>query len=173
MGKAEHVGLWVLVALTSIGLLVVSVVVAGELAEIDRQLFVLAENDARSAVDTSVTDEVMGGQASVAVSHVQVLTDSVTMTVTVKARGAGDLLFESPELQSEEGLVYPATGESVADARMAFLDLVTRGEAVTRMEFSGRMSPTGGLWLVFNPHQESTNVIAPQLRVAVSFRGGE
>ncbi|MCP4538087.1 MAG: hypothetical protein GY832_13175 [Chloroflexi bacterium] len=173
MGKTEHIGLWILVALTSISLIVLSVIVTGELAEINQQLLVLMENDVRSVVDTSVTDEGVGGSAHVEISHVQVLTNSVTMTVTVKAHGAGDLLFEPPELQSTEGTVYPATGESVADARIAFLDLVTRGEAVTRLEFSGRASPTAGLWLIFNPHQETTNSIAPQLRVAVSLRDGE
>ena len=94
------------------------------------------------------------------------------MTVTVKARGAGDLLFESPELQSDEGIVYPATGESVADARMAFLDLVTRGEAVTHLEFAGRASPTAGLWLVFNPHQETTNVMESSGRKPRRLRRG-
>ncbi len=174
MGKAERIGLWALVALISIGLIVLSVVVAGELAEINRQLLVLAENDVQSTVDDAgATDEGMGGQAQVEVSHVQVLTGSVTMTVTVKAHGAGDLLFEPPELQSDEGVVYPVIGESLSEARMAFLDLVTRGEAVTHLEFSGRMSPTAGLWLVFNPHQETANSIAPQLRVAVSLRDGE
>ena len=187
MKRTEHIALWAIVGLTFVGLIVVTAVVFSELDEINRHLLVLTggespalgEGGELSGLATPVAAVTpassWGGQTSqVGIAGVTVLTDTVTMTITVRGYGAGDLLFEPPVLQSDEGQVYPITAGSLEQARLAFLDLVTRGEVTVGMEFAGRLTPTDGLWLVFNASQEPTNVTAPPLRVAVPLRtGGE
>jgi hypothetical protein len=110
--------------------------------------------------------------AQIGIAGLQVLTGSVEMTLTVRAYGAGDLLYEPPVLATEEGQTYQITGESLESSRIAFLDLVTSGQATTRFVFSARLSPTKGLWLVFNPNQPSGSAIAPPMRVPVPLRTG-
>ena len=172
MERTERIILWTLVGLTCVGLIVLTVITVGELAEIDRQLLALAGDEgsvAENRLQRDLATAVPGGgqTTQVAIAHVEVLTDSITMTVTVRAYGAGDLLFEPPLLRSAEGQIYPATGDSLEQARIAFLDLVTRGETSAHLEFAGRLIPTSGLWLVFNPNQESTSVVAPPLEAPV------
>lgn len=189
MSRNERIALWIVVALLAAGLVVLSAIVAGELAEIERHLLALAGGE--TGVDEPGADDPWWSSpasataqpaapppardataAGVAVGGVEVLADSVALTVTVRAYGAGDLLFEPPALVSEEGVVYPATGDALAEARLAFLDLVTRGEATARLEFAGRLAPTAGLWLSFNPGQEPGNAVAPPLSVAVPLGAG-
>jgi hypothetical protein len=114
-----------------------------------------------------------GASTGVGIAGVEVLTGSVSLTVTVRAYGAGDLLFEPPLLASEEGQTLPVTADSLEEARVAFLDLVTRGEATARLTFSGRLAPTAGLWLRFNPNQEPINAVAPAHSVPVPLTTGE
>ncbi len=183
MSDTERIILWVLVGLTAVGLVVLTVVVASELAAINRHLLLLSggssgrqgdiELEGESRSQATVPPLLGGTSAQVAVAGVEVLTDTVAMTVTVRAAGAGDLLFEPPVLQSAEGAVYPVTGESLEAARIAFLDLVRRGEATARLEFAGRLTPTAALHLVFNPNQDPGNSVAPLLRVPVPLRGGQ
>ena len=188
MERTEHIALWVIVGLTFVGLIVVTAVVFGELNEINRHLLVVIGESIDETLDedgmlgrlatpaaAATSASSFGGQTTqVGIAGVTVLTDTVTMTITVRGYGAGDLLFEPPVLQSDEGQVYPITAGSLEQARLAFLDLVTRGEVTVGMEFAGRLTPTDGLWLVFNASQEPTNVTAPPLRVAVPLRtGGE
>lgn len=192
MERTERIVLWVVVGLTFVGLITLTVVVFSELSAVNQQLLALTSGEISPAgggeepwwggeqggppatpVAGATTAPSWGGQATqVGIAGVRVLTDSVAMTVTVRAYGAGDLLFEPPVLQSDEGQVYPVTGASLEEARLAFLDLVTRGEATAHLEFAGRLSPTSGLWLVFNPNQEPSNVTAPPLRVPVPLRTG-
>lgn len=172
MGWTERIVLWAIVGLTFVGLITLTVVVFSELNEINQSLLALTGGVPQA---TSEGGELrLGGSApnppaQVGVAGVSVLTDTIAMTVTVRASGAGDLLFEPPVLQTQEGRVYLITAESLEEARMAFLDLVTRGEATACLEFSGRPSQTTGLWLVFNPNQEPSDLTAPSLRVAVPF----
>ena len=178
MGRTEHIVLQVLVALNIVGLIVATVVIFGELNAINRQLLALAGDggavaESRLQRDLTTTVPKDNQTTQVAIAHVEVLTGSVAMTVTVRAYGAGDLLFEPPMLRSAEGQTYPVMGDSLEKARIAFLDLVTRGETSARLEFAGRLSPTAGLWLVFNPNQESTSVVAPPLEVPVPLRTGD
>jgi hypothetical protein len=123
---------------------------------------------------TQVGEEGAGGSdvARVGIAGLRVLTGGVEMTVTVRAYGAGDLLYEPPVLATEEGQVYPISGESLEAARIAFLELVTSGQATARFVFNGRLSPTEGLWLVFNPSQEPGYAIAPLVEVPVPLRSG-
>jgi hypothetical protein len=185
MGTGERIALWTLVIVSFVGLIVAVVVAAGELDEVNRQLLTLSAGDLPAtegelqlggasfgtpAPASSETSSWGGQAAQVGIAGVTVLSDTVTMTVTVQAYGAGDLLFEPPVLESDEGRAYPMTGDSLEMARLTFLDLVTKGQATARFEFSGRLSPTAGLWLVFNPNQEPANAVAPPLRVPVPVR---
>jgi len=188
MTRNERIMLWVTPVFTGIlliGLITLTVVVFDELNEINGHLLALTGGDISSLGDgdgvslsstpaaAATTASSMGGQTQVAVAGVQVLTDTVSMTITVRSHGAGDLLFEPPLLQSDEGNVYQVTATSLQEARLEFLDLVTRGEATARLEFSGRLTPTTNLWLVFNSGQEPTSVTAPPLRVPVPLRTGD
>ena len=189
MTRNERIALWVIGVFTGlllIGLIALTFVVFDELNEINGHLLALTGGDISSLGDgddgefplsstpaaAATTAPSMGGQTQVAVAGVQVLTDTVSMTITVRARGAGDLLFEPPLLQSGEGDVYQVTAASLEGARLEFLDLVTRGEATAGLEFAGRLTPTSSLWLVFNSGQEPTSITAPPLRVPVPLRMG-
>ncbi len=180
MGRTERIVLWILVVIAIVGLVVATAVIFGELSAIDQQLLVLrGEGDGELQLGAETQDPLptiaSGGNQTtqIAIAGVRVLTGSVALTVTVRAYGAGDLLFEPPLLRSEEGQTYPVVGDSLEKARIAFLDLVTRGETSAHLEFAGRLIPTSGLWLVFNPNQESTSVIAPPLEVPVPLRTGD
>jgi hypothetical protein len=181
--NTERIMLWVILGVTAVGLIVLTVVVSSELAAINRHLLILSggqeeidlgEGEGQWGESLATLSPTWGGtSATVGIAGVEVLTDSVTMTVTVRAAGAGDLLFEPPVLESQEGAVYPATGASLETARIAFLDLVRRGEATTRLEFAGRLAPTAALYLAFNPNQDPANSVAPPLRVPVPLRSGQ
>ncbi len=178
MKQPERIALWILVVIDVIGLIVATVVIFGELNAINRQLLTITGDERPVAIGETLaplpTTAHEGDQtAQVAIAHVEVSTDSVAMTVTVRAYGAGDLLFEPPLLRSAEVQTYPVMGDSLEKARIAFLDLVTRGETSAHLEFAGRLSPTAGLWLIFNPNQESTSVVAPPLEAPVPLRTGD
>ena len=86
MERTEHIILWTLVGLTFVGLVVLTVITVGELAEINRQLLVLAGDEGSIAenglqCDLATTFPGSGQTTQVAIAHVEVLTDSVTMTV--------------------------------------------------------------------------------------------
>jgi len=189
MTRNERIALWIVGVFTGlllVGLIALTVVVFDELNEINGHLLALTggsvpslsgENSGEFSLSSTpaaaaTTAPSMGGQSQVAIAGVQVLTDTTTMTITVRSHGAGDLLFEPPLLQSEEGDVYQVTAASLEEARLEFLDLVTQGEATAGLEFSGRLAPTTKLWLVFNAGQEPTSVTAPPLRAPVPLRTG-
>ncbi len=191
MTRNERVALWLIGAITGlvlIGLIALTVVVFDELNEVNENLLALTGGgtalegsggegggftlSSTPAAIATIAPSMGGGQTQVAIAGVRVLTDSVTMTVTVRSHGAGDLLFEPPLLQSDENDVYQVTATSLEEARLEFLDLVTQGEATVGLEFAGRLAPTANLWLVFNSGQEPTSVTAPPLRAPVPLRTG-
>jgi hypothetical protein len=203
MGKTERIVVYSILGALFVWLLVLTVVVGGQLAEINDNLMAMAGGprqvaDAgdKAAGEGSADEGWWGGDAEaggggdplaptpvaaqgagsdvaqIGIAGVQVLTGSVEMTLTVRAYGAGDLLYEPPVLATEEGQTYQITGESLESARIAFLDLVTSGQATARFVFNARLSPTKGLWLVFNPNQPAGSAIAPPVRVPVPLRTG-
>jgi hypothetical protein len=184
MGSTERLFLWVILGVVLVGWIVSTTVLFNEIGTVNRQLLALTggtpvpdeppgPGGGLEDLPPSTASSGLGGQkGQVAVAGVEVLSDTVAMTVTVRAYGIGDLLFEPPVLRAAEGQVYPVTGASLEQARLAFLDLVTRSEATARFEFAGRLAPTGGLWLVFNPTQEEGSVTAPPLQVAVPLATG-
>mgnify|MGYP006433387317 CR=1 FL=1 len=168
----KQIILWILTALTAVGLVVVSVVLFDELNTVQEQIAALAEANVPSVTETSEPGTTSTHQ--IAVAGVRVLSNTIGMTVTVRAHGAGDLLFEPPVIQTAEGDVYPVSGDCMEGARLAFLDLVTKGSATARFEFVGRLRPTDQAWLVFNPGRESLDTIAPRVETPVSLStGGE
>ncbi len=107
----------------------------------------------------------------VGIAGARTISGTLAMTVTVRFAGAGDLLYEAPEVVSQSGRTYPVTGDSLEQARFAFLDLVTGGQATAQFRFTGRPSLAGGdvLTLVFNPNQNARDAysITPRVEVAV------
>jgi hypothetical protein len=167
----ERIALWTLAALTAAGLIVMTVVIFGELGTLQEQVSSLTE---AGLLQATATPKPEASPHQIAVAGVRVLSDTIGMTVTVRAHGAGDLLFEPPVLQTAEGDVYPVSGDCMEGARLAFLDLVTKGSATARFEFVGRLRPTDQAWLVFNPGRESLDTIAPRVETSVSLStGGE
>lgn len=187
MGRAERIGLWVAVGLLFVWLLVLTVMVAGEFAAVNRIL--RGEAEARSwqrsrPMAPSPTPWWGGGNGpesiaegrsvptlpegiQVGIAGVRILSDTLAMTVTVRSSGAGDLLYEPPVVVDGTGQVYQIVPDSLEVARLAFLDLVTRGQAETELVFFGTPPEGARLVLVFNPSQYPGNVIAPRVEVGV------
>jgi len=195
MSKDERIGLWVAVGLLFVWLLVLTVMTAGELAAVNRYL--RGEAAAPGPITEGRSGSVpvapaeptpwWGGQAEaetpaggegasasgvpegirVGIAGVRALSDTLAMTVTVRSSGAGDLLYEPPVVVDEGGRIYPVIPDSLEAARLAFLDLVTRGQAEAELAFSG--APPAGirLVLVFNPGQQPGDIIAPRVEVPV------
>jgi len=191
MGKAERIGLWVLVGLLAVWLLVLTVMVAGELAAINRLLgrgaggepvaagrptpwWGGSETEPEPTPASSWSNPPAGGGTGpqVGIAGVRVLSDTLAMTVTVRSSGAGDLLYEPPVVVDDGERVYPVTPDSLEAARLAFLDLVTRGQAMATLEFAGAPAAGARLVLVFNPGQQPGDILAPYLEVPVPVLSG-
>jgi hypothetical protein len=174
INKVERVALWSVLGLLVVWLLVLTMMVVGELEAINA---VLAEGISAGLQmpPDEAGDEGDGEQRTEGTNHVQaslagvdVLSDTVVMTVAVRASGPGDLLYEPPELVDSDGDTYPVTSESLERARFAFLDLTTKGQATTRLAFSGTPAEGERLTLVFNPHQTAADAyLAPTVKVLV------
>jgi hypothetical protein len=185
MGRNERIALWVVVGLLGVWLLVVTVTMAGELAAIDA---VLGGGDGVGEVAApgeptswwgEETGEASGsdwgggvgaGSSSgpqIGIAGVEVVSNSLVMTVTVRSSGAGDLLYEPPLLVDETGLVYQVEGESLEAARYAFLDLITQGQATAQLRFAGAPAPGVRSVLVFDPNRQPGDALAPRVEVLV------
>lgn len=161
MGNLERIALWVLVGLLAIGLVVSTVMITGELRAIND---VLTEERTGELVKVTPQPETEDSPAQVGVSAAEVLSDTMTMTVTVRYAGQGDLLYEPPEAVDSSGQTYPITGESMEQARFAFLDLVTAGQVTTQLTFAGTPPSGETLMLVFNPNQPPSQAyVAPRV----------
>ena len=175
MDKPERIALWAAVALLTLWLLVLTVMTAGELAELNRVLR-SGQVSAPAATEPTIpwwgagTEPLTAPPSSgpqVGIAGVQILSDTLTMTVTVRSSGAGDLLYEPPVLADESGLVYQVYADSLEEARLAFLDLVTRGQAEATLEFAGAPADGARLLLIFNPSQQPGDILAPHVEVPV------
>jgi len=178
MGKTERIVLWVVVGLLATWLVVGTAMVAGELAAINDVLRGRESAGGSGAASdpapwesepTPVGSWGAGNTGNTGtwarVAGVQVLSGTLTMTVTVRSSGAGDLLYEPPVVVDETGRTYPPTGESLEAARYAFLDLVTRGQATAELDFAGAPAAGVSAVLVFNPGQQPDDLLAPRLEV--------
>ena len=89
------------------------------------------------------------------------------VTVTVRFSGPADLLADPPVLQGGSGKLYPATPDSLSQARFAFLDLVSKGSATATFVFQGATDKKESLTLVFNPGHRTTDGVAPKRQVQI------
>lgn len=92
------------------------------------------------------------------------------MTVTVRSHGAGDLLYEPPVLIADNGQQLMIDAMSLEAARYAFLDLVTKGQAMTQLKFAGNVLDAAHLTLVFNPRRDADDEVAPRTEIFVPLR---
>ncbi|MCP3976124.1 MAG: hypothetical protein GY720_16710 [bacterium] len=174
--RVGQIAPWVAVGLLAAWLLALTVIVTGELRAIDAVLAEGAPSLAELGIDAGDIVEV-GEPVSMAETRPQVgiagaraLSGTLAMTVTVRASGPGDLLYEAPQVMAESGRAYPITGASLAEARLAFLDLVTGGQATAQLTFTGAPALDGGdgLTLVFNPNRTPVDAyIAPRIEVPI------
>ncbi len=175
MGKKGAIALWVIVGLLALWLSILSAVALGEIAALNRLLAERPAPVAETEPGPSEQPEQRGsasggasvsGKFQVAVGGVEVVSDTLALTVTVRSGGVAELLYEPPVV-TDGSREVPATGESLQAARFAFLDLVTRGVATARLEFSPAPSTDARLVLVFNPNQQPTDPLTPRVEVVV------
>ncbi len=186
MSKVERIVLWAVIGVLSLWLLALTIMTAGEFAAINR---VLGEappqagdgeptswwgGDAASPPEATANPPASGGTSGpqVGIAGVRTLSDTVVMTVTVRSSGAGDLLYEPPILVDGDGRLYQVSGDSLESARLAFLDLVTRGQATAQLAFSPAPPNGARLSLILNPGQEPGDIIAPRIEVPVPISQG-
>ena len=96
---------------------------------------------------------------------------SLSVTLTVRWSGAADLLYLPPVVSDGTGREYTATAASLTAARLAWLDLMTAGEATATFVFEPVPPVKGALTLIFNPGMSVGDAVAP--RIDVPLRAGE
>lgn len=165
--RTKGIVTWVALGVLFVWLLVFTVMAIGEFKAINAVLIEEAEM-AEGSVPYPAPEAANISKPDVRVGGAEVLSDTVVMTVTARSSGSGDLLYEAPELVDGSGNTYPVTGESLEEARFAFLDLVTKGQVTVQMEFSGTPSESEKLTLVFNPNQTVDKLyVAPKVEARV------
>ena len=104
------------------------------------------------------------------IQGVAVLSDTLSITVTVRYAGPGDLLYEPPILKGARATYHP-TPHSLEQARFDVLNLVTGGQATAVLGF--RPVPPQGekLTLVFNPNQQPGDPVAPRWEMIIRSEG--
>ena len=95
------------------------------------------------------------------VQGIAVLSDTLSITVTVRYAGPGDLLYEPPVLKGAKATFHP-TPHSLEQARFDMLNLVTGGEATATLVFRPVPPQDDKLTLIFNPNQERGGPVAPR-----------
>jgi len=169
MERKERIGLWVAVGVLAVWLLVLTVMTVGEFKAVNSLLKECASGSDGLKLD-AWDDELTidGALPEVDIRDVQINADGVAITVTVRYAGAGDLLYEPPQVVSDVGDVYPITPDSLEEARYAFLDLATRGQVTTQLAFTGDARDDENLKLVFNPHQNLDDAfVSPRVEIAL------
>jgi len=159
--------LTVVVVLLTAGLIVGLASLNADLARLDSQL---AEWKSAGASDALAVPDDPQARA-VTPLEARILGTSATsstfaLTVTVRFAGPADLLAGPPVLRGG-GKTWPVTPESLAQARFAFLDLVSKGAATATLVFQGVPDAKESLTLVFNPHRRPTDIVAPGREVRV------
>lgn len=164
--RTKDIVTWIALGVLFVWLSVFTVMAIGEFKAINAVL--IEEAEMTDSVPYPTPEAASGSKPEVRVGGAKVLSDTVVMTVTTRSSGSGDLLYEAPELVDGLGDTYPITGESLEEARFAFLDLVTKGQVTVQMEFVGTPSESEKLTLVFNPNQTvDTLYVAPKVKARV------
>ncbi len=169
MERRERIGLWVAVGALAVWLLVLTVMTVGEFKAVNSLLKACAAG--RDGLSPNTSDDDLateGALPDVDIRDAQINADGLVITVTVRYAGAGDLLYEPPQVVSDAGGVYPITPDSLEEARYAFLDLSTRGQVTAQLAFTGDARKDEDLKLVFNPHQNLDDAfVSPRVETTV------
>jgi len=168
----EQLQVWLIVLSVLLGLALVGGLVAvatlrSDIGRLDRQLAGQWEVE---RVEASSWNEPPpsrpAGSPTGRIEDLAITTDTLTLTVSVRLSGPGDLLFEPPVLRGDR-TDYRPTKASLEQARYDFLDLVTAGQAEGVFVF--RPAPVDGesLTLVFNPNHQPSDPVAPRWEMVI------
>lgn len=181
MTPRERIALWVLLGLLALTLLITLPLLFGEVAELRRQLELIAGSSLSAAPGwngqpaalppaPSNSGQIVGwgAQLQVRVTQATLSADGelATLSLNVRGSGAADPLLNLPSLVCGNA-AYPVDGPSLEAARTALLTLITRGEATGELVFYGRPDLSQACTLVLNPQQPAESHIAPQMRLPV------
>jgi len=180
MKTGERIALWVMVGLLALGLLVSTVLLGQEIADLRLTVAQLAgarpqpTGAGELPLPTGPTPNVGQAAASgvaltVRVTGAQVLTGTTVVSLTVRGDGAADPLLDLPVLLCGT-TQHPVDGPSLEQARIDLLQLITAGEAGAALRFAGAADLAAGCTLLLNPGQDSASIIAPRLQVPVPIR---
>ena len=101
---------------------------------------------------------------------ITVLSDTLSITVTVCFAGPGDLLYEPPILNGARATYHP-TPHTLEQARFDLLSLVTGGQATAVLRFRPVPPQNEKLTLVFNPNQQPGDLVAPRWEMVIRSEG--
>jgi hypothetical protein len=178
MSKAEHIALWVIVGLTTIGLIISTIILAGEISDLRREVaYAVGARPQPDAEETAVPElpdppenvgeaDIWGSSLSIRALGVQSVAHTAVVSLTVRGSGAADPLMDLPVLICN-GQQYAVKGESLEAARQDLLELITQGNATTELQFTGKPDLSGDCTVVVNPQQDADSPIAPRIEVPV------
>jgi hypothetical protein len=179
MTKTEHIALWVVVGLSAVGLILNTVILTGELADLRSQ--VAYATGARPQPDVATDEdpatlpapqkntgdaEVWGSQLNVRVLGARSMDQTAVISFTVRGSGSADPLMDLPVLVCGEQ-AHDVEGNSLETARQHLLDLITQGSATSQLTFWGGPNLSLGCVLVLNPQQDVNSAVAPRIEVLV------
>ncbi len=179
MTKTERIALWVVVGLSALGLILNTVILTGELADLRRQVAYatgarpqpeVATNEDPAALpnpqENTGAADVWGSQLNVRVLGARSIDQTAVISFTVRGSGSADPLMDLPVLVCGEQ-VHNVEGDSLETARQHLLDLITQGSATSHLTFLGGPNLSLGCVLVLNPQQDVHSSIAPRIEVLV------
>ena len=116
----------------------------------------------------------LGGRMTVAATIPEASGLRAILTYPIEDLGPGNFAYDflkllQDNIKAEKGQLIVATHNPL------MIGSLRKNEVrvfAAHLEFAGRLSPSSGLWLVFNPNQESSSVTAPPLEVPVPLRTG-
>jgi hypothetical protein len=178
MSKAEHIALWVIVGLTTVGLIISTVILAGEIADLRREVaYAVGARPQPDMEETVLPDlpdppenvgeaDVWGSSLNVRALGARSVAHTAVVSLTVRGSGAADPLMDLPVLICN-GQQYAVKGDSLEAARQDLLELITQGNATTELQFTGKPDLSGDCTVVINPQQDADSPIAPRIEVPV------
>ncbi len=177
MLKGERIAAWVLIGLLIVAQGFSSALLYGEITDLRWQVEVAtgarpaATPEQDNALPTPAVNvgavENWGASLQIrVVSATQPVSATAELSIVVRGSGAADPLLELPVLVCN-GAAYPVDGESLEQARLDLLDLITRGEAEASLLFYNGPDLTMACSLVLNAAQSPDSIIAPRIEVPV------
>ena len=178
MLKGERIAAWVLIFLLIAAQIFSSTLLYGEITDLRWQVEIAT--GARPAATPEPEDNALptpsvnvgavenwGASLQVrVVAATQPVSATAELSIVVRGSGAADPLLELPVLVCN-GVAYPVDGDSLEQARLDLLDLITRGEAAASLLFYNGPDLTGVCGLVLNAAQSPDSIVAPRIEVPV------